>query len=97
MKAKEYAEEFLNSKMNTTEELGQALTNILDKMLKEGLNLCQARHPNSASVGISALKEQVSKWRAFANIVNKKCGGNVIDMDMFKDLLIKLFPGITRW
>ena len=92
MKAKEYAEELLASDLSTTELQDKALFKVVYALMEEAAKLCEIRHSSSTSCLIAALKEQQDKWRAFARIVNKRAGGDVIRPDGFKELMYKEFP-----
>lgn len=96
MKAKEYAEKFLTKKFVSAEVISEEIVSIANEFMTETVDICRARNSSSESCLIAALKEQCNKWKAFARIINKRVGGDVIEPEGFKNYAILRLPELKK-
>ena len=54
-----------------------------------------ARKAQTDSASIAVLKEQSTKWQAFARIVNEKYGVSFIKANGFKEYMLSKLPELT--
>ena len=102
MKAKQYAEKFLNEiseiqKNNKnldvmTEEVNNAAVRILHEFVQEVKELVFSRNSTSDSCLLGVFKQQSDKWRAFSIRVNKELPYPILKEDGFKEYVIFRIP-----
>lgn len=93
MKAKEFAQQYLNSN-NKSEEAGKIAMAFLSDFQK----MMTARNVRSIYAATSLLNEFENKWKTFARLVNEKLPVTTPILDNgFRNIIYLLFPDLKEY
>ena len=87
MRAKEYAQKFLDSPRPDEESYMTLLKDTIWSMLQEIQGICKSRNSFSNGTVLGAYKEQEQKWGAFARIVNKGLEAEVVKTNALSEFV----------
>lgn len=98
MKAKEYADKFVNevNQAKSEEELNQLAIDIVLGLMKEAEDLAQKRHVKFDRGFIPICKEQNRKYNSIVTRVNKSLGAEILKENGYRNFLFMRLPKLKE-